>query len=83
MKTVGASEAKIHLARLLEDVAAGETITITKHGRPVARLSPPPADGQRPEVANVIAEIGEFQRREQIDLGGLSLREFIEEGRRY
>lgn len=42
MKTVGASEAKTHLARLLEEVAAGETITITKRGRPVARLPPLP-----------------------------------------
>ena len=40
MKTVGAFEAKTHFARLLERVANGEQIVITKHGTPVARLVP-------------------------------------------
>ncbi len=40
MKTVGASEAKSHFARLLERVANGERIVITRHGTPVARLVP-------------------------------------------
>ena len=38
--TVGAFAAKTHLAELLGRVEAGESITITKHGRPVARLVP-------------------------------------------
>ena len=38
---VGAFEAKTHLSELLVRVEAGETVTITKHGRPVARLVPP------------------------------------------
>jgi prevent-host-death family protein len=37
---IGAYEAKIHLPALLERVARGERITITKHGRPIARLVP-------------------------------------------
>jgi len=37
---IGAYEAKTHLAALLERVARGERFTITKHGRPVARLVP-------------------------------------------
>ena len=32
MQTIGASEAKTHLARLLDRVATGETFTITRHG---------------------------------------------------
>ncbi|WP_083900743.1 type II toxin-antitoxin system Phd/YefM family antitoxin [Azospirillum sp. B4] len=40
MSTVGASEAKTHLAALLDKVEAGEEVTITRHGRPVAKLSP-------------------------------------------
>jgi len=39
---VGAYEAKTHLASLLDRVADGETITITRHGVPVAVLAPPP-----------------------------------------
>jgi prevent-host-death family protein len=38
--TVGAFEAKTHLSELLARVEEGEQITITKHGRPVARLTP-------------------------------------------
>ena len=37
---VGAFEAKTHLSELLARVEAGETIAITKHGRPIARLIP-------------------------------------------
>ena len=43
MRQVGAYEAKTHLPRLLDEVAAGATITITKHGVPVALLVPPTA----------------------------------------
>ena len=40
MKSVGSYEAKTHLPRLLSEVEKGETITITKHGRPIARIVP-------------------------------------------
>jgi antitoxin (DNA-binding transcriptional repressor) of toxin-antitoxin stability system len=45
VKTVTTTEAKTTLNALLTEVGAGETITITSHGRPVAVLSqatPPP-----------------------------------------
>jgi prevent-host-death family protein len=45
--TVGAFEAKTHLSALLDRAEKGETITITKHGRPVARLVPVLAPGAR------------------------------------
>jgi antitoxin (DNA-binding transcriptional repressor) of toxin-antitoxin stability system len=41
-KYVGVHEAKTHLSRLLEDVAAGEEIVITRRGNAVASLGPPP-----------------------------------------
>ena len=40
MREVQASDAKTHLPRLLDDVEAGETIVITRHGKPIARLVP-------------------------------------------
>jgi len=40
MTMVGTFEAKTHLSALLERVERGEEITITKHGRAVARLVP-------------------------------------------
>ena len=33
-------EAKTHLSRLIADVEAGVEVTITRHGKPVARLVP-------------------------------------------
>jgi prevent-host-death family protein len=40
VRRIGAYEAKTHLPRLLDEVASGESITITKHGVPVAVLTP-------------------------------------------
>ncbi|MFL6466305.1 MAG: type II toxin-antitoxin system Phd/YefM family antitoxin [Bryobacteraceae bacterium] len=40
MDVVGAFEAKTHLAELLDRVCEGESITITRHGKPVAQLVP-------------------------------------------
>lgn len=82
MKTVGSYEAKTHLPRLLDEVANGETITITKHGKPVAQLVPP-AGKPRRDVDAVIDDIREFRERERITLDGISIRELIDEGRRY
>jgi prevent-host-death family protein len=39
-KSVGVHEAKTHLSRLLEDVAAGEEVIITRRGEEVASLVP-------------------------------------------
>lgn len=38
MMRVGVHEAKVHLSKLLRRVAAGETITIERYGKPIARL---------------------------------------------
>jgi prevent-host-death family protein len=75
METVGAYQAKTHLSKLLERVMKGERITITKHGVPVAVLQPPAADAKV-----VIAELRKF--RSEHGLGGGSITEMIEEGRR-
>jgi len=37
-KSVGVHEAKTHLSRLLDAVAAGEEVLITRRGKPAARL---------------------------------------------
>lgn len=81
MRTVGSYEAKTHLPRLLDEVAKGETITITKHGVPVARLVPPEG-AERRDVAEVIEAIRELRKRVK-PLDGLTIRELIDEGRRY
>ena len=79
MATVGAYEAKTKLPELLKRVESGEHITIARHGTPIAVLIP----------------IGEYPRRDPRaaaealrefalahSLGGMSVREMIDEGRR-
>ena len=79
MIEVGSYEAKTHLPALLERVAKGEEFVITKHGVPIARLVPVDQNQQR-DVRSVIEELKQF-RKGHI-LGGLSVREMINEGRR-
>jgi prevent-host-death family protein len=38
------SDAKNHLTELIRAVEAGKTVVITRHGKPVAQLVPPPAE---------------------------------------
>ncbi|MEK6663702.1 MAG: type II toxin-antitoxin system Phd/YefM family antitoxin [Pseudomonadota bacterium] len=40
MRTINIHEAKTHLSRLVEEVSAGEELTIVKAGKPMARLVP-------------------------------------------
>jgi prevent-host-death family protein len=80
MSEVGVFEAKTHLPRLLERVQKGERFVITKHGHPVAELVPfrkRDPDKIRAAINNLKA----FQKTH--GLGGLSVREMIEEGRKY
>ena len=78
MPEIGAYEAKTHLSELLERVSKGERIVITRHGTPVAVLAPVSDRDLRP-TAEVVADLRDF--RSGRTLGGLSLRELIEEGR--
>ncbi len=79
MRRIGAYEAKTHLPRLLDEVASGEAITITKHGVAVAVLGPASA-GPAWTAHEAIAGLRAFRAAHPLD--GLSLRELIDEGRR-
>lgn len=79
MKTVGAFAAKTHLAELLDQVERGEEITITRHGRPIARLTPVQP---RDDAATRAAIDGILRGRRGNRLRGTSLKELIEDGRR-
>lgn len=41
---VSTAEAKNRLTELIRAVEGGEQVVITRHGRPVAQLAPPPAE---------------------------------------
>lgn len=79
MRRIGAYEAKTHLPRLLDEVAEGESITITKHGVAVAVLAP--ATGRSASTtADAVAGLRSFRRTHR--LGRVTIRELIDEGRR-
>jgi len=80
MTTVGAFDAKTHLNDLLKRVSKGETIRITRRGVPVAKLVPADA-GEKPEPSKLVQEIR--QLRKGATLGRITIRELINEGRRY
>ena len=74
MSKVGAYEAKTHLPRLLDEVEAGASITITRNGRSVARLTP--------VVDTQLAADRILKLRANLRKGKLSMRKLINEGRR-
>lgn len=79
MATVGSFEAKTHLPALLERVEKGETITITRRGVPVAKLVPVEPQTRRTRDQAIDGLLA-FPRRR---LEGITIRELIEEGRRF
>lgn len=78
MVTVGAFDAKTHLSSLLNKVAGGEQVLITRRGIPVARLVPAD-EADRQDVADAIRELRSI--REGVTLGDLDLRELRDSGR--
>jgi prevent-host-death family protein len=77
VESIGASAAKTHLPELLERVARGERITITRHCTPVAVLIPPnPA--RTTDVETVIEELRAFCKRGRLG-DDSTIREMIEE----
>ena len=64
---VSVAEAKNHLPELIRAVEAGEKVVITRHGKRVAQLTPPPAgrreiqwgtmrEGARPTIVELFLE---------------------------
>lgn len=81
MDTIGAFEAKTHLASLLDRVAKGERITITRHGVPAAMLIPIGPAGPRLSHQEVVEAMRELRKR--VKPGKMSVREMISQGRRF
>ena len=65
MHTINIHEAKTHLSRLVEQVAAGAEIVIAKAGRPVARLVPLVETTREPRKLGILA--GKYEVPNDID----------------
>lgn len=80
MKTIGAFEAKNRLSELLDAAENGEEVMITKHGRPVAKLTP--IDNfDRAKAREAADWLLEFRKKHP--LRGLKIKDLINEGRKY
>jgi len=79
---VGSYKAKTHLPQLLDRVEHGETIVITRHGKPVAKLIPASAEKVRPDVAQAVADMLASRDKQGPKLDGLKIRDLINAGRR-
>ena len=79
---VGTFHAKTHCSQLLERVAKGEEITITKHDRPVARLVP--ADRpSREHVATIFRQMDALRQSLPKPADKTSLKDLINHRRRF
>jgi prevent-host-death family protein len=87
MATVSAFEAKTRFGQLLERVARGEEVVITKHDKPVARLIPE-GRASLESVRHAVADLRELRNQIRTRTRGksnVSFAEFksaVEEGRR-
>ncbi|MGH7118313.1 MAG: type II toxin-antitoxin system Phd/YefM family antitoxin [Acetobacteraceae bacterium] len=79
MREIGAFETKTKLGQLLDRVETGEEIVISRRGKVVARLVPPEAGFDRERARGAAARIRAM--RKGVTLGGLKIKELIDEGR--
>ena len=81
---VGSFEAKTKLAELLDRVAAGESVTITRRGKAVARLVAIRTDEEQARLKALIEEIKRTRvGRDRGAKPGTTIAELIKAGRRY
>jgi len=64
MKQIQFSTAKAQLSELIDAVERGETVVITRHGKPVADLKPH-ADSRREDALQAMREIEEMRKTAQ------------------
>ena len=85
MKHVGMFEAKTNLSSLVEEVEKGGEITITRHGKPVAKLvaaeDPIDTRSRWHSDARRSSELREIANRLKINATQEEIKSWIEEGR--
>lgn len=75
--SVGIYEAKNKFSELLDRVALGETIVVTRHGKDVALLTP--VHAQQASGQQAIERLRQLRRGSR--LNGLKIRDLRDEGR--
>ena len=77
--TATAFEAKTHLAQLIRRVEHGQSVVITRRGKPVAELTPVVEAKDSPDVATLLA--GFRAAREKVN-GMVDVRDLVSQGRK-
>ena len=78
MDSIGSFEAKTHWSALLEQVFAnGKEFTITKRGKPVAKLTPYDDKSSAREAAKTLKQLAK-----KTTLGGIGWKELRDAGRK-
>jgi len=84
MREIGIFDARNSFSALIELAEKGEEVTITRHGKPVARLVPPGRTEEQKKAAHEAARaILDMRRHVRPDPDGLTVRDYVEMGRRY
>lgn len=78
--TIGSFEAKTHLSQLLEKVQEGVEITITKRGKPIARLIPVKEDKSKTNMDVILKGFDSIRNRVK---GEIDIKSIIMEGRKH
>ena len=84
MDMVGVFEAKTRLSELLDRVATGQEVVITRHGVPVARLIPATTPHSE-QVVQAATELRKLQAETKLNPVGrerLTIRDLIGDGRK-
>jgi len=79
MRTIGSYELKTHLSEILDEVEHGQSVIVTRHGKPIAKIVPDAAAAQdRTKLA--VQSLLAFPRTRLPT--GMTIRSLIEDGRR-
>ena len=84
MRHVGIFEAKTHLSHLVDEVAKGGEVVITRHGKPVAKLVRAQSELSEEQIARrrrAMAGLREIAKRLNIQATQEEIKSWIEEGR--
>ncbi|MGA2584501.1 MAG: type II toxin-antitoxin system prevent-host-death family antitoxin [Tepidisphaeraceae bacterium] len=79
MRKIGSYELKVHLSEVLDSVEHGQTVIVTRHGKPIARILPN-AEAEQSATGAVVRALRDFPRTRLPK--GVTIRGLIEEGRR-
>lgn len=83
MAEIGAFEAKTHFSKLLERAEKGEEITITRRGKPVAKIVPAAATHDVAKALASIKRVRERAKARKLQITPEEIKEYINEGREY